>query len=52
MRFKLPAVVALTATLALLVAVPVLADFSVLEWRFFKPVPLSDVLSETSLVVC
>ena len=44
------AMVALAATLMLLVAVPVRADFSVDSWRFFKSIPLSDVLSETSLV--
>ena len=50
LRFKLPAVVVLAVGLLLLVAVPVGADFSIQEWRFFKPVPVSDVLSETSLV--
>ena len=50
MRPKLPAVVALAAGLSLLTATLVSADFSVQEWRFFKSVPVSDVLSETSLV--
>ena len=49
-RFVLPAAAALAVALVLLVAVPARADFSVQAWRFFKPVPVSDVLSETSLV--
>jgi len=49
LRFKLPAVLAL-ATLLLLAAPIASADFSVQLWQFFKPVPVSDVLLETSLV--
>ena len=50
LRFKLPSVAALAVALVLLAASLVSADFSVQAWRFFKPVPLSDVLSGTSLV--
>ena len=50
LRIKLPAAVALAVAVGLLAAPLVLADFSVQAWRFFKAVPVSAVLTETSLV--
>lgn len=50
LRFKFPPVAALVVALLLLAAPLVSADFSAQAWRFFKPIPVSHVLSETSLV--
>ena len=50
-RFRFLATAALQGLVAAALAtLSVSADFSIQEWRFFKPVPVSDVLSETSLV--
>lgn len=49
-RLKLPVMLALAGGLLLLSATIVSADFSIQLWRFFKPVPVSEVLSDTSLV--
>ena len=49
-KYRFRAVAALAGAVALLATLPVWADFAPHEWRFFKPVPLSPVLSETSLV--
>ncbi len=50
LRFKFPPVAALSVALLLLAAPLVSADFSAQAWRFFKLVPVSDVISESSLV--
>ncbi len=50
MRFKLPGVCALAVALLVLGVSLASADFSLPAWQYFKAIPVSDVLSETSLV--
>jgi len=50
LRFKLSGVCALAVALLVLGVSLASADFSLPAWQYFKAIPVSDVLSETSLV--